>query len=90
MVDPALEPWPALPPDSPVPEPGVVPPEGTLPTEPVLVPGTPARSVIYATGFIWPPIPYITTKCLSLVWMPGVGWRWIVLAPPEPEVLVQL
>lgn len=88
--------WPITPPDWPIvipippekPEPGLPPRPGHPLPEPPTVGGGPVLPVE-----IWPPLPPsagIAGHCLVLVWMVGVGYRWLVMdkaqvTPPIAE-----
>lgn len=76
------------PPGSIPPPPGVVMPPifypPTIGGGPIL-PGTPEHPIAVPPGMIWPPPkppevwPQPPGKALVLVYIPGYGWKWVVL-----------
>jgi|SRR5215471_3478272 len=67
-------------------------PPAAPPSPPVVVPEPPEKPLPGPPAVIWPPLPPgtgIAGKALILVWVVGVGYRWIVaqgndIWPPEP------
>lgn len=71
-------------------------PPGGVAVPPIYLPETPDNTLPVPPATIWPPLPPgtgIAGKVLLLVWIVGVGYRWIVVQgteiwppkPPEPE-----
>jgi hypothetical protein len=75
---------------------GVAPPsvDNTLPVPPVagnlpVFPGTPEHPIAAPPGTIWPPLPVhlpsppsgSPDNLLVIVWVPGVGYRYVVVDP---------
>jgi hypothetical protein len=59
----------------------VIPPEtaGT-PSHPIILPGSPEHPIALPPGTIWPPLPPTTTdKHAILIWVVGVGTRWLIV-----------
>ena len=91
---------PPLPPGIALP-PIYLPPSGQLPVVPVppvavppiVIPEPPDKPLPDPPAILWPPLPPgtgIAGKALVLVWVVGVGYRWIVakgpdMWPPQPE-----
>lgn len=78
--------WPPQPPVYPIP-PIFIPggPDNTLPGTPG-TPGTPDNSLPMPPATIWPPLPPgsgIAGKGLALIWLVGVGYRWLVVQGPD-------
>ena len=71
------------------PLPGVWPPAGQpsqpihIPPEvsnPIVIPGSPEHPIALPPGTVWPPLPPTTTgKYAILVWVVGVGSRWLIV-----------
>lgn len=66
----------------------VMPPIAFPPSieNPIVIPGTPENPITVPPGTIWPPIPPeagIAGMVLALVWIVGVGYRWIALQGPS-------
>jgi hypothetical protein len=83
---------PPLPPGTPS-HPIALPPPGVWPPEfPVQIPGTPEHPITMPPGSIWPPLPPdsgISGVTLILIFVIGVGHRWLVVQgpttwPPQP------
>jgi len=62
------------------------------PTHPIAppIPGEPNPPVDPPPGTVWPPLPpgsNVTGKALALVWIQGVGYRYVVIQiePPAPD-----
>jgi len=61
------------------------------PTHPIAppIPGEPNPPVDPPPGTVWPPLPpgTVTGKALALVWIQGVGYRYVVIqiSPPAPD-----
>ena len=74
---------PPLPPDL-KPEPPIYyPPE---PTHPIFIPITPEEPIELPPGQVWPPLPPdtgISGQALILIYVVGVGYRWMVYDGPE-------
>jgi hypothetical protein len=74
------------------PLPGVWPPAGQ-PSQPIYIPphvenpivitGSPEHPIALPPNTIWPPLPPTTSgKYAILIWVVGVGSRWLVVEPP--------
>lgn len=74
----------------PAPPPGIaVPPihipPGGVAVPPIFIPDHPDNTLPAAPGIIWPPLPPdagISGKVLLLIWVVGVGYRWLVYEAP--------
>jgi hypothetical protein len=69
----------------------VLPP--AIPTHPIVLPPVgPDNSLPMPPATVWPPLPPgtgVAGKALILIWVVGVGYRWLVVGatdvwPPEP------
>lgn len=80
---------PPLPPDISLP-PGIWPPAEpptigggpVIPDSPIVIPQPPDKPIPGPPAVIWPPLPPgtgIAGKALILVWVVGVGYRWLVV-----------
>ena len=48
------------------------------------IPGSPEHPIALPPGTVWPPLPPTTTgKYAVLIWVVGVGSRWLVVEAPE-------
>lgn len=76
---------PPMPPGS-----GEKPPEPPPhPEHPIFLPDTPEHPIQLPPGSVWPPFnpgDGIQGKALLLVWVPGVGSKWIVVDLPDYSV----
>jgi hypothetical protein len=67
---------------------GEAPPhvDNTLP--PPVIAGTPEHPIALPPGTIWPPLPGVQGDLVILVYVPFVGYRWLVidadLSPSHP------
>jgi hypothetical protein len=79
--DPPVHVWPPLQPVYPA-LPIYLPPGhvsgGPVPPE---RPTDPGYGLELPPGSVWPPLPGIGGRILCLVWIPGYGYRWVVLDP---------
>jgi hypothetical protein len=84
---------PPLPPGLAPEHPIALPPSGAHPAFPIVLPGTPEHPITAPPGTIWPPLPPssgIAGVSLVLIWVVGVGYRWLVVQgpavwPPTPQ-----
>ena len=53
-----------------------------VPTHPIILPGTPEHPIAAPPGQVWPPITELRAKTVTLAWLPGYGYRWVVVEPP--------
>jgi hypothetical protein len=44
-------------------------------------PVDPGYGIEMPPGSVWPPLPGIGGKVIALVWIPGYGYRWVVIDP---------
>jgi hypothetical protein len=61
-----------------------LPPSGLHPDQGL--PGTPDNSLPMPPATVWPPLPPgtgISGKALCLIWIIGIGYRWLVVEGPE-------
>jgi hypothetical protein len=75
---------PPLPPDAP--DNSLPPLAGQLPEFPIQVPGTPEHPIVVPPGTIWPPLPPdsgVAGKTYILIYVLGVGHRWLVVDGPS-------
>jgi hypothetical protein len=60
-----------------------------VPSHPVIIPGDPEHPIALPPGSVWPPLPPTTTgKYAILIWVVGVGTRWLVVDTaqlPQPK-----
>lgn len=79
-------PIPPLPPGIVAP-PIALPPVGVPPGHPpIVIPQPPDKPLPGPPAVIWPPLPPgtgVAGKCLILVWVVGVGSRWLVIEGPD-------
>lgn len=79
-------PIPPLPPDIwPQPPVGIWPPP-VRPGFPIIIPQPPDKPLPEPPGTIWPPLPPgtgIAGKHWVLIWVVGVGYRWLVIDGPD-------
>jgi hypothetical protein len=58
-------------------QPIVIPPEVS---NPIVIPGEPEHPIALPPGTVWPPLPPSTTgKYAILIWVVGVGARWLIV-----------
>jgi hypothetical protein len=74
------------PPPGHITHPIVLPPMGEI-SQPIVIPGGPEHPIAVPPG-IWPPLPPGTVwpgaeKLAILIWVVGVGWRWLVIEPED-------
>jgi len=53
-------------------------------SHPIVLPDTPEHPIAQPPGQVWPPIASLHTKTITLAWLPGVGYKWIVVEPSVP------
>jgi len=59
----------------------VIPPDvAGIPSHPIVLPGSPEHPIALPPGTVWPPLPPSTTgKYAILIWVVGVGSRWLIV-----------
>lgn len=79
--------WPPIPPD--VQPPQMWPPQinnDLPPSSPIVIPQPPEKPIQGPPGTVWPPLPPgtgIAGKALVLIYVVGVGYRWLVVDGPD-------
>jgi hypothetical protein len=59
----------------------VIPPDVPgVPSHPIVLPGSPEHPIALPPGSVWPPLPpTMTGKYAILIWVVGVGSRWLIV-----------